>query len=426
MKPIISVEGLSKRYSRYTGPKYDSLRERLSHLFTSPSQQPNLAHGASDAQDFWALRDVSFEVNQGDVVGIVGRNGAGKSTLLKILSRITEPTSGRAKIHGRVGSLLEVGTGFHPELTGRENVFLNGAILGMKPAEVQRKFDEIVAFSGVEQFLDMPVKRYSSGMITRLAFSVAAHLEPEVLVVDEVLSVGDSFFRKKCMGKMRDVAGEGRTVLFVSHNLNAIRGLCNRAIYLKNGALVEDSQDVHAVVAMYLNEQSAGSGQYWENTTEHAIENAYIRPIAFMAKDAANVTIERPIASDEDITIQIDVDVKLAHPDLAIGYSISNEIGELLYWSYTTDDIHHALTLEANRLSLSSVLPPNLLNDGEYVFTLIAGVMNEKSLFTLTESPIRFSLEVEGNKNRSQFWQGRRQTSIAPIIEWQCDVKLGY
>ena len=418
MKPVISVENLSKRYIRHTGPKYDTLRDRLSSFFPNKSRTTSAPQTNPIENAFWALKDVSFAVERGDVVGIVGRNGAGKSTLLKILSRITQPTAGRATIHGRVGSLLEVGTGFHPELTGRENVFLNGAILGMRAAEVQRKFDEIVAFSGVEQFLDTPVKRYSSGMITRLAFSVAAHLEPEVLVVDEVLSVGDSFFRKKCMGKMRDVAGEGRTVLFVSHNLNAIRGLCNRAIYLRNGALAADSRDVHSVVATYLNEQNSGSGQSWEFSNEDPVENEYIRPMRFMAVDAEGNIVERPIASDEDISIQIDLEVKLSHPDLAIGYSISNEMGELLYWTYTTDDVNNVQTLQTGLKRLESALPKNLINDGEYTLTLIAGVMNEKSLFTLTESPIRFSLEIFGNKNRSALWQGRRQTSIAPIIKW--------
>jgi len=244
MKPIISVENLSKRYIKSIRPRYDTLRDRVSALFKSEEKSSRANPSDSIKSAFWALQDVSFTVRQGDVVGIVGRNGAGKSTLLKVLSRITQPTAGRAQIRGRVGSLLEVGTGFHPELTGRENVFLNGAILGMRTAEVERKFDEIVSFSGIERFIDMPVKRYSSGMITRLAFSVAAHLEPEVLIIDEVLSVGDSFFRKKSIGKMKEISSEGRTILFVSHNLNAIRSLCTRAIHLQHGRLIDDNYKI--------------------------------------------------------------------------------------------------------------------------------------------------------------------------------------
>src|SRR5206468_130623 len=239
----IRVEGLSKRYQiGATQEPYYTLRETLTESLARPFQQlwrffsPNGAGSPTpEASSIWALRDVSFEIKCGEVVGIIGSNGAGKSTLLKILSRITEPTEGRAKIHGRVGSLLEVGTGFHPELTGRENIYLNGAILGMKRREVARKFDEIVAFAEVEQFIDTPVKRFSSGMYMRLAFAVAAHLEPEILLVDEVLAVGDAAFQKKCLGKMGAVAHQGRTVIFVSHNIGAIKSLCHQGILLEQG-----------------------------------------------------------------------------------------------------------------------------------------------------------------------------------------------
>src|SRR5881296_2420456 len=239
----IRVEGISKHYRiGARQERYYTLRDTLTEAVTRPFQK--LAaffsrNGAGprtpEASSIWALKDVSFDVKRGEVVGIIGRNGAGKSTLLKILSRITEPTEGRARIHGRVGSLLEVGTGFHPELTGRENIYLNGAILGMKKAEIDRKFDEIVAFAEVEQFIDTPVKHYSSGMYLRLAFAVAAHLEPEILIVDEVLAVGDARFRRKCFAKMEDVGHAGRTVLFVSHHMPAITRLCSRGIYLVNG-----------------------------------------------------------------------------------------------------------------------------------------------------------------------------------------------
>ena len=233
----IRVENLGKRYRIGAREKRaNTLRERLGNLAASPFDYlRSTLRGPSEEEIIWALKDVSFEVKQGEVLGIIGRNGAGKTTLLKILSRITEPTEGYAEIHGRVGSLLEVGTGFHPELTGRENIYLNGAILGMKRAEIDRKFDEMVAFAEIEKFMDTPVKHYSSGMYVRLAFAVAAHLEPEILLVDEVLAVGDVAFQKKCLGKMRDVAREGRTVLFVSHNMAAIEVLCSSAMLIENG-----------------------------------------------------------------------------------------------------------------------------------------------------------------------------------------------
>ena len=258
--PAIRVENLSKRYR--IGLKeemHDTLGGAVAHFITRPVRNvrrlrrlSTFSEDGHDAEDIiWALKDVSFEVRQGEVVGIIGRNGAGKSTLLKILTRITDPSQGYAEISGRVGSLLEVGTGFHPELTGRENIFLNGAVLGMARGETQRKFDEIVDFAEVEQFIDTPVKRYSSGMKVRLAFAVAAHLEPEVLLVDEVLAVGDVGFQKKCIGKMEDVTKEGRTVLFVSHNMAAIMNLCSRTLLLEDGELVTDGE-TDAVVDHYL------------------------------------------------------------------------------------------------------------------------------------------------------------------------------
>ena len=245
--PVIKVENLGKRYlvghQASSQERYTALRDVLARNAkefvrkTKDIIQGKQVIQGDEIEDFWALKNVTFEVNPGEVIGIIGRNGAGKSTLLKVLSRITEPSEGRITIQGRVASLLEVGTGFHPELTGRENIFLNGAILGMSRAEIRKKFDEIVAFAEVEKFLDTPVKRYSSGMYVRLAFAVAAHLEPEILVVDEVLAVGDAAFQKKCLGKMKDVAGHGRTVLFVSHNMSAVQSLCESAIFLNNGSV---------------------------------------------------------------------------------------------------------------------------------------------------------------------------------------------
>ena len=260
----IHVVNLGKRYRIGERQRYKALRDTLSHALYAPfratgslfngrnGHQPTVSNRSLN-QHFWALRDVSFEVKSGEVVGIIGRNGAGKSTLLKILSRITKPTEGYVRMHGRVGSLLEVGTGFHPELTGRENVYLNGAIIGMKKKEIDRKFDEIVAFAEIEKFIDTPVKLYSSGMYVRLAFAVAAHLEPEILLVDEVLAVGDAAFQKKCLGKMNDVAKAGRTVFFVSHNMSPIQRLCERTIWIESGRVKKDEATVD-VIEHYLHE----------------------------------------------------------------------------------------------------------------------------------------------------------------------------
>jgi lipopolysaccharide transport system ATP-binding protein len=272
-EPAISVRGLSKRYrlgaiSRHTLADeitylYHKLRgrnaaEHMGKIKTTPKPPATRANARLGAQDFWALKDVSFDVQPGEIIGIVGGNGAGKSTLLKILSQITEPTEGEAFINGRVGSLLEVGTGFHPELTGRENIFMSGTIQGMKKAEIIRKFDEIVAFSEIDQFLDTPVKRYSSGMFVRLAFAVAAHLDPEILIVDEVLAVGDVTFQKKCLGKMGDVARQGRTILFVSHNMAAVENLCTHALWLAHGQ-VRKIGETSTIVDEYLSEMQATS-----------------------------------------------------------------------------------------------------------------------------------------------------------------------
>lgn len=261
MDSIIEVRNLGKKYFIGNKEQYLALRDILANIVKAPSRwlrkKANSAGSGMKTSDFWALSDVNFEVERGDVLGIIGRNGAGKSTLLKILSRITPPTTGEIRIKGRVGSLLEVGTGFHPELTGRENIYLNGAILGMRKAEIKKKFEEIVSFSGIEKFLDTPVKRYSSGMYVRLAFAVAAHLEPDILLVDEVLAVGDAEFQKKCLGKMEEVAKkDGRTVLFVSHNMGAIKSLCNKCLLL-DGGKVKKIGSTGEVVNEYISKNSA-------------------------------------------------------------------------------------------------------------------------------------------------------------------------
>lgn len=292
--PMVQVENLSKRYVLGHQPeKYRSFRDELARSARSllSRKRPHQPTG-----EFWALRDVNFAIERGDRVGIIGRNGAGKSTLLKILSRITEPTSGRIRTRGRVASLLEVGTGFHPELTGRENIYLNGAILGMGKAEIRRKFDEIVAFAEVERFLDTPVKRYSSGMYVRLAFAVAAHLEPEILIVDEVLAVGDAQFQKKCLGKMEDVsAKEGRTLIFVSHDMNAVQTLCNSVIHLAGGQVVgvgSPAEQVKAYLDVYKQQLRVGDGSILQLNENLQLRQFYFSPNPVKSGDPVRFELE--------------------------------------------------------------------------------------------------------------------------------------
>jgi lipopolysaccharide transport system ATP-binding protein len=299
----IRVENLSKKYrigvaKRRYGTLRDSVSDGIRSLFRRNG-------GSKASETIWALKDVSFEVQRGEVIGVIGRNGAGKSTLLKILTRITEPVSGRAEIHGRVGSLLEVGTGFHPELTGRENVYLNGAILGMRKAEIDRKFDEIVAFSEIEKFIDTPVKHYSSGMSVRLAFAVAAHLEPEVLLVDEVLAVGDVAFQKKCLGKMENVASEGRTILFVSHNMAAVQQLTRRSLLLAGGSLVAEGSTAE-VIGRYLDIADNGSRTVYNIDDRSRARTDFLRQVEFVTLKWEN-NLSNLLQTDEDLLIHITV-----------------------------------------------------------------------------------------------------------------------
>jgi len=315
---IITVENLGKKYQimhEKSGRGGTTLRETLTNkagelvraLISGGGRNGSEGAGQARREEFWALRNVSFEVKQGEVLGIIGRNGAGKSTLLKVLSRITEPTEGRVHIRGRVASLLEVGTGFHPELTGRENIFLNGAILGMGRDEIRKKFDEIVDFAGTERFLDTPVKRYSSGMYVRLAFAVAAHLEPEILIVDEVLAVGDAEFQKKCLGKMRDVSRGGRTVIFVSHNMAAVVQLCTRALLFQTGIVVLDGEVSRVAGAYFSDALESSSGEF--DLSSHPARAPrslpIIRKIRLCGKDGAPTTQLFP---DEPCHIEIDYD----------------------------------------------------------------------------------------------------------------------
>ncbi|MGD8313865.1 MAG: ABC transporter ATP-binding protein [Syntrophobacterales bacterium] len=377
----IRVDGLSKQYrigSKQQG--YKTLRDTLAATLLSPFRRAQdllrgQAYGAAElGETIWALKDVSCEIKRGEVVGIIGPNGAGKTTLLKILSRITEPTEGQAEIQGRVGSLLEVGTGFHPELTGRENIYLNGAILGMKKAEIEQKFDEMVSFAEIDKFIDTPVKHYSSGMYVRLAFAVAAHLEPEILLVDEVLAVGDMAFQKKCLGKMDDVAKEGRTVLFVSHNMGAIQQLTERSILLENGKLILDAK-TPKVVEVYLDETVAS-----ETTTnlETKREDFKVNSIRFNY-DVLESGFNKPLQFDLSLSVERD------KYDVLFGIAIVNSIGAKIMVSECV-----VKKLSSSEISLSIIINNHYLPPGSYIINLGIEVRGELILYQ--ERVLRFEL----------------------------------
>ncbi len=340
---LIKAESLGKKYvigHQIQKDRYTALRDVLMHnARTFWNRTKDLVSGrpiiqGDTLEEVWALKDVSFEVKKGEAIGIIGRNGAGKSTLLKILSRITEPTSGRAILKGRVASLLEVGTGFHPELTGRENIFLNGTILGMTRSEIKRKFDAIVSFAEIEKYLDTPVKRYSSGMYVRLAFAVAAHLEPEILVVDEVLAVGDAEFQKKCLGKMEDVSHEGRTVLFVSHNMSAISDLCQKAILLRSGQ-VDTIDDVHSVIQKYSAVAMRGTSI---NLTEieHASRPREYGALTHLSIFDGKMMPTTTFLMGQTIVARIGVHIHRKMPNAEIGFKISSKMGAAIHYFCST------------------------------------------------------------------------------------------
>lgn len=365
---IIRVENLGKKYAiaHQNQGRYSTLRDAIVNSTKSISRKllnPFAQNSTNPTrEEFWALKDVSFEVKQGDRVGIIGRNGAGKSTLLKLLSRITEPTTGRIAIKGRVASLLEVGTGFHPELTGRENIYLNGAVLGMNKAEIRRKFDEIVAFAEVEKFLDTPVKHYSSGMYVRLAFAVAAHLEPEILVVDEVLAVGDIQFQKKCLGKMESVSKGGRTIFFVSHNMAAIRALCNRAITLKQGQITLDT-DTETGISHYLNEGGESEALIIWNSQD-APQTAEIQfSKAYVQNDQGQYSSLLELEKD----FSINLEYKLLKPikGLRIGFFLQNSEGVPICGSNDPKGWPQPIR-EPGLYTSRCVFPGHVLNAGRY------------------------------------------------------------
>jgi lipopolysaccharide transport system ATP-binding protein len=426
VRPLaIGAKDITKKY-RIGGPvrRHESLRQAIMHAAGTPirgvrsaMRSQNAKRMARESEEFLALKGVSFEIGQGEIVGLIGRNGAGKSTLLKILSRITEPTSGRAEVHGRLGSLLEVGTGFHQELSGRDNVFLNGAILGMRRHEIALRFDEIVEFSGVSQFIDTPVKRYSSGMYLRLAFAVAAHLETEILVVDEVLAVGDASFQKKCLAKMEDVGNHGRTVVFVSHNMMAVTRLCQRTILLNDGLVLDDGPS-HQIVRTYLQSGLGTTAHREWPELESAPGNdvARLRSVSVRAEDGQ---ISEAMDIRKPIRIEMTFDVLKGGHLLIPNFHLFNEEGVCLFivndqhaeWQNTTRPI--------GRFVSTVWIPGNYLAEGSVVVRAVVSTMDPVTIHFSEDDAVAFQVvdSLDGDSVRGAY-AGVFPGVVRPLLEW--------
>lgn len=429
-QPIIKVERLGKIYRiGQREQSHDSLVGTAFDFFVAPFKNFRKYRSLYRFNDndstpdiLWALQDVNFTVNQGEVLGVVGRNGAGKSTLLKILTRITPPTRGLIQIHGRVSSLLEVGTGFHQELTGRENIYLNGTILGMTKREVDRKFDEIVDFAGMEKFLDTPVKRYSSGMSVRLAFAVAAHLEPEILIVDEVLAVGDAAFQKKCISKMKDVGKSGRTILFVSHNMPAVKTLCTRAILLNEGRLVMDGTP-HDIVSSYMNSDiGVPASREWPDTKlAPGRDVASLRAIRVVDKAGK---VADCIDIRESVALQMEYDVHVAGHILLPQFYIYNDEGVLLFGTVDRDREWQTHPRPAGRYTSTAWIPGNLLTAGTfYVSCALLSRSSDASQFYEQQVVAFVVTDNMGEGTARGDWAGWMGGVVRPLLEWETERK---
>ena len=435
----IKAERLSKLYRLGVKDEAnDSLASAMMGFLKSPIANYRKYRSLYDFRDFdasdpnalekmpenllWAVRDVSFEIGRGEVVGIIGQNGAGKSTLLKILSRITSPTIGHAEIRGRVSSLLEVGTGFHQELTGRENVYLNGTILGMRKAEVDHVFDDIVEFSGVERFLDTPVKRYSSGMKVRLAFAVAAHLQPEILIVDEVLSVGDAEFQRKCIGKMESIGEQGRTILFVSHNMSAVTRMCNRVLLLQNGQITMDGTAQEVVNAYLKGDKGRSSTRQWSPQEAPGGEIARLREVSIRepgGKETDTIDIRRPFH------VQISFDVQRPGHVLLPAFSLWNEEGLLLFSSMDLEERWRGVERAPGRYVCKAEIPGNLLSEGTMLVNTALWEWEPRRRIEYHEKEV-VAMQVidslEGDSARGDF-VGELGGAVRPKLEWRTELQ---
>lgn len=413
---VISAENISKKYiidhkKKSAGSVgYRDVLVHYAKFMANAKYRRELATQVDEKEEFWAVNDISFAIEQGDRVGIVGSNGAGKSTLLKILSRITEPTTGKIEIAGRVASLLEVGTGFHPELTGRENIFLNGAILGMRREEIRRQFDAIVDFAGIEKFLDTPVKRYSSGMYVRLGFAIAAHLEPEIMIIDEVLAVGDAEFQKKCLGKMKDVSSTGRTILFVSHNLTAVQGLCNKAMFLQKGRLIEMGETGH-VISTYMSKiTKTNLEQTWPNPNKapgnDMVRVKSIQIIPQYLDNQAHIDVRTPIK------IRFEFWNFLDNAALNLSLHLNSLTGEVIFNVGTPSQ-----KFDKGIIVGECEVPGNFLNDGSLSVSMMIVKDTSTVLFNMDEAII-FDIE---DYREGTGWYGKWPGAVRPTLPFRIE-----
>ena len=414
---VIKAENIGKYYRLgqiNTGMFYSDARSWLSRKLGIEDKTLRIGESTGDKKGFWALDDINFEIKQGERVGIIGKNGAGKSTLLKVISRVTAPTKGRIGIKGNVASLLEVGTGFHPEMTGRENIYLNGSILGMKRAEINEKIDEIIAFSEINEYIDTPVKRYSSGMYVRLAFAVAANLDSDILIADEVLAVGDAEFQKRALGKMNDLSkGQGRTVLFVSHRMNAVKSLCNSGILLNKGKIV-----LRDDIDKCINKYQSGLYDTKTNADLSHYNNEFFDLLDFRLVDKCGNEIAQPVENDGGAFVRIELDMKKVHHAFTTGYAIYNADGTLLYWSYLTDDYDENNNVSAGKNILTGEIPAHFLNEGEYYIYFSASLHYIQWIVNPEEDSPCLKLYIQGGLSDSPFWPSRRPGVCAPVLEW--------
>jgi len=418
IESVISVQGLGKKYRLGATLSSDTLREQLAAAARRlwPGNQRSASDCEGTAEQFWALRDVSFEVGQGDVKGVIGRNGAGKTTLLKILSQITEPTEGEVRVRGRVASLLEVGTGFHPELSGRENIFLNGAILGMTRQEIKDRFDEIVAFAEVEKFIDTPVKRYSSGMYVRLAFAVAAHLEPEILLVDEVLAVGDAGFQRRCLGKMGEVSREGRTVLFVSHQMDMVRSLCKSCVLLDKGGIAAQG-DAADVVDAYLGGLAGpGASTEFEAPQDNVLS---VQMLCGRVTDRNGAPCNRFDVFDQ-IVLEFIYTVRRPVEGQVVNFEVKRE-GSTLFMSFDSDTAPERLETRRPGLYKCTVpLPRPLLKPGRHSVSTHVGIANVSCVQKL-EDVLAFEVALLSEPSALLSYAGKRPGAIAVPLSWRVE-----
>jgi homopolymeric O-antigen transport system ATP-binding protein len=412
MKPIIKVENLSKRYKIGRSTAHGSIRDAVYGVIRSPLSLIR-RNGKSANNTFWAIKDVSFDVMPGEVVGIVGRNGAGKSTLLKILSRITEPTLGQVDFYGRVASLLEVGTGFHPELTGRENIYLNGAILGMKRSEIERKFDEIVDFSEIERFIDTPVKHFSSGMYVRLAFAVAAHLDPEILIVDEVLAVGDFAFQQKCLDRMQAFGREGRTVIFVTHDMSVLSRLCQKGILLREGRVVDEGE-MKSVIKNYMNSGCTSRQEWARTSTDLGVDGLTILKVRMLSSDNALTEV---VQSNEACLFEVTYSVSGVGVSGRIALEIESSEGDIVLTTTDRDGSGGADLLRQPGIhTCRCLLPPHLLAPGTYFITAAASRTNRMEWDRVSKA-LMFQISEIG----SLYQVDARPGVVAPVLNWEAD-----